>query len=40
MAHFIDGVLPALLVVASVDLCFLGGEYTYWILSAAMSIVP
>jgi hypothetical protein len=40
MAHIIDGVLPVLLFFASIDLCFLGGEYTYWIVSAAISIVP
>ena len=40
MVHIVEGVLPALLILASVDLCFLGGGYTYSILSAAISIVP
>jgi hypothetical protein len=40
MVHIIEGVLPALLFVAGFDLCFLGGEYTYWVLSAAAFVIP
>ncbi len=32
MVHIIEGVLPALLFLAGFDLCFLDGEYTYWVL--------
>jgi len=38
--NIIEGVLPALLFVAGFDLCFLGGEYTYWVLSAAAFVIP
>ena len=31
MVHIIEGVLPALFFLAGFDLCFLGGEYTYWV---------
>ena len=40
MAHFLEVALPALVCSAGIDLCFLGGEYTCWIFSAAVSIVP
>jgi hypothetical protein len=33
-------IAPVLFALVGIDLCFLDGEYTYWIASAVLSIVP
>ncbi len=40
MVRIIESVLPALLFLAGFDLCLLSGEYTYWVLSAAVFAIP
>lgn len=40
MVHILQTVPPALLGLIGIDLCLLDGQYTYWILSAAVSLVP
>ena len=40
IVHILEIVVAMLLCLAGIDLCLLDGEYTYWILSAASSVLP